>query len=69
MLSLFLVLAVAQIVEVTSTTTIGDMRISIASQLILNSPEGYGLYLKTLTKVVLPNTVSSVFSIRHQLVQ
>uniref|UniRef100_A0A3P8Q2U0 Myosin VIIBb n=1 Tax=Astatotilapia calliptera TaxID=8154 RepID=A0A3P8Q2U0_ASTCA len=48
------------IVEVTSTTTIGDMCISIASQLILYSPEGYGLYLKTLTKVVLPNTVSSV---------
>uniref|UniRef100_A0A3P9BU66 Myosin VIIBb n=1 Tax=Maylandia zebra TaxID=106582 RepID=A0A3P9BU66_9CICH len=47
------------IVEVTSTTTIGDMCISIASQLILYSPEGYGLYLKTLTKVVLPNTVSS----------
>uniref|UniRef100_A0A3B4EZ56 Unconventional myosin-VIIa-like n=1 Tax=Pundamilia nyererei TaxID=303518 RepID=A0A3B4EZ56_9CICH len=40
------------IVEVTSTTTIGDMCISIASQLILYSPEGYGLYLKTLTKVV-----------------
>uniref|UniRef100_A0A3Q2UXX0 Unconventional myosin-VIIb-like n=1 Tax=Haplochromis burtoni TaxID=8153 RepID=A0A3Q2UXX0_HAPBU len=39
------------IVEVTSTTTIGDMCISIASQLILYSPEGYGLYLKTLTKV------------------
>ncbi|KAL3988122.1 suppressor of cytokine signaling 3 [Sarotherodon galilaeus] len=40
------------IVEVTSTTTIADMCISIASQLILNSPEGYGLYLKTLTKTV-----------------
>ncbi|XP_039878393.1 unconventional myosin-VIIb-like isoform X1 [Simochromis diagramma] len=40
------------IVEVTSTTTIGDMCISIASQLILYSPEGYGLYLKTLTKTV-----------------
>uniref|UniRef100_A0A3Q0RF94 Myosin VIIBb n=1 Tax=Amphilophus citrinellus TaxID=61819 RepID=A0A3Q0RF94_AMPCI len=40
------------IVEVTSTTTIGELCSSIANQLILNSPEGYGLYLKTQTKTV-----------------
>uniref|UniRef100_A0A3Q4GWE9 Myosin VIIBb n=1 Tax=Neolamprologus brichardi TaxID=32507 RepID=A0A3Q4GWE9_NEOBR len=50
-LEILIILILQNIVEVTSTTTIGDMRISIASQLILNSPEGYGLYLKTLTKV------------------
>uniref|UniRef100_I3KQX6 Myosin VIIBb n=1 Tax=Oreochromis niloticus TaxID=8128 RepID=I3KQX6_ORENI len=49
--------------EVTSTTTIADMCISIASQLILNSPEGYGLYLKTLTKVGSNQCKSRFFSV------
>uniref|UniRef100_A0A3P9KRN5 Uncharacterized protein n=1 Tax=Oryzias latipes TaxID=8090 RepID=A0A3P9KRN5_ORYLA len=39
------------IFEVTSTTTIKDLRISIASQLGLNSADGYGLYMKTTQKV------------------
>ncbi|XP_011484715.1 unconventional myosin-VIIa [Oryzias latipes] len=40
------------IFEVTSTTTIKDLRISIASQLGLNSADGYGLYMKTTQKIV-----------------
>uniref|UniRef100_A0A3Q1HJF5 Myosin VIIBb n=1 Tax=Anabas testudineus TaxID=64144 RepID=A0A3Q1HJF5_ANATE len=39
------------IFEVTSTTTIKDLRCSIASQLRLTSADGYGLYLKTPNKV------------------
>ncbi|XP_072219091.1 unconventional myosin-VIIb-like [Leuresthes tenuis] len=38
--------------EVTSTTTVKDLRCSIASQLSLTSPEGYGLYVKTLQKMM-----------------
>lgn len=44
-------LAVLQIFEVTSTTTIGDLCRSIASKLKLSSADGYGLYLKTRKKV------------------
>ncbi|XP_067331026.1 unconventional myosin-VIIa-like isoform X1 [Channa argus] len=39
------------IFEVKSTTTIKDLCFSIASQLRLNSADGYGLYLKTPNKV------------------
>ncbi|XP_028987944.1 unconventional myosin-VIIa-like [Betta splendens] len=39
------------IFEVTSTTTIRDLCYSIASELRLTSADGYGLYLKTPTKV------------------
>ncbi|XP_061746210.1 unconventional myosin-VIIb-like isoform X2 [Nerophis ophidion] len=35
------------LIEVKSTTTIQDLCISIATQLKVSSPEGYGLYLKT----------------------
>ncbi|CAG5897084.1 unnamed protein product [Menidia menidia] len=38
--------------EVTSTTTVKDLRCSIASQLRLTSPDGYGLYVKTPQKVM-----------------
>nr|XP_049602969.1 unconventional myosin-VIIa isoform X2 [Syngnathus scovelli] len=38
--------------EVTSTTTIQDLCYSIASQLKLTSPDGYGLYLKTTNKIL-----------------
>ncbi|XP_070775715.1 unconventional myosin-VIIb-like [Enoplosus armatus] len=40
------------IFEVTSTTTIGDLCCSIASQFKLSSDDGYGLYLKTPNKVM-----------------
>ncbi|KAM6918322.1 unconventional myosin-VIIb-like [Xenentodon cancila] len=39
------------IFEVTSTTTIRDLRCSIAFELHLSSPEGYGLYVKTTERV------------------
>ncbi|XP_034411330.1 unconventional myosin-VIIa-like [Cyclopterus lumpus] len=42
----------SDIFEVKSTTTSKDLCYSIASQLKLSSPEGYGLYLKTPNKVV-----------------
>ncbi|XP_041849279.1 unconventional myosin-VIIa-like [Melanotaenia boesemani] len=37
--------------EVTSTTTVKDLRCSIASKLKLSSPDGYGLYVKTPLKI------------------
>lgn len=43
--------AVLQIFEVTSTTTIRELCDSVASQLQLGSVTGYGLYLKTRKKV------------------
>lgn len=49
--ALLVPLAVLQIFEVTSTTTIRDLCCSIASQLKLSSADGYGLYLKTRKKV------------------
>ncbi|XP_031721181.1 unconventional myosin-VIIb-like isoform X1 [Anarrhichthys ocellatus] len=42
----------SDIFEVKSTTTIKDLCYSIASQLKLSSAEGYGLYLKTTSKLV-----------------
>ncbi|XP_054452712.1 unconventional myosin-VIIa-like [Anoplopoma fimbria] len=42
----------SDIFEVKSTTTIKDLCYSIAFQLKLSSPEGYGLYLKTASKVI-----------------
>ncbi|XP_019733516.1 unconventional myosin-VIIa-like isoform X1 [Hippocampus comes] len=41
-----------ELFEVTSTTTIQDLCYSIASQLQLSSPDGYGLYLKTPNKML-----------------
>ncbi|XP_061791016.2 unconventional myosin-VIIb-like [Nerophis lumbriciformis] len=40
------------LIEVTSTTTIQDLCGSIATQLKLSSPDGYGLYLKTSHRVL-----------------
>uniref|UniRef100_A0A3B3D6D1 Myosin VIIBb n=1 Tax=Oryzias melastigma TaxID=30732 RepID=A0A3B3D6D1_ORYME len=40
-----------EIYEVTSTTTIKDLCLSIASQLGLTSADGFGLYMKTTQKV------------------
>ncbi|RVE61473.1 hypothetical protein OJAV_G00171010 [Oryzias javanicus] len=40
------------IFEVTSTTTIKDLCLSISSQLGLTSADGYGLYMKTTQKIV-----------------
>uniref|UniRef100_A0A8D3D1Y2 Myosin VIIBb n=1 Tax=Scophthalmus maximus TaxID=52904 RepID=A0A8D3D1Y2_SCOMX len=42
----------SDIYEVTSTTSIQDLCCRIASQLSLNSPDGFGLYLKTQSKVI-----------------
>ncbi|XP_074506568.1 unconventional myosin-VIIb-like isoform X1 [Sebastes fasciatus] len=42
----------SDIIEVKSTTTIEGLCSSIASQLRLSSADGYGLYLKTLSKVI-----------------
>ncbi|KAF6720455.1 Unconventional myosin-VIIa [Oryzias melastigma] len=41
-----------EIYEVTSTTTIKDLCLSIASQLGLTSADGFGLYMKTTQKIV-----------------
>lgn len=46
--------AVLQIFEVTSATTIRELCDSVASQLKLRSVTGYGLYLRTRKKVRLP---------------
>lgn len=59
--SVLSVLAVVQIFEVTSTTTIKDLRCSIASQLRLTSADGYGLYLKTPNKVRLVGISAGIY--------
>lgn len=58
--AVLIVVAVAQIFEVTSTTTIKDLCYSIASQLRLSSADGYGLYLKTPNKVGFCNIPAKV---------
>ncbi|MEQ2316721.1 hypothetical protein AMECASPLE_035478 [Ameca splendens] len=45
----------SQLAEVSSTTTNRELRYSIAAQLSLSSPEGYGLYMKATHKVGLGN--------------
>lgn len=51
-------LAVLQMFEVTSTTTIGELCDNVASQLKLGSVNGYGLYLKTRKKARLLSNVT-----------